>query len=628
MEYDFCGWATKNNLKCADGVTIRRDAFRVNDGKKVPLVWNHQHNSVGNVLGHAMLENRDEGVYAYCQLNNTSAGKDAKEVIKHGDVVALSVWANNIDKSGDDVIHGVIREVSLVLAGANPGAFVESVISHGEPMGYDEDEGIFYTGEGIIFESDIQHSDQAANSGADISHAENSKSDKKSEEDKKTDTPENDKTIGEVFNTLNEEQKTAVAIIVGQAIADAKENSDNKENKEDDKTMSHNIFDQDGGKNNARVLSHSECNDILENAKQVGSLRKVFRETVGDDVIAHAVPMDGMVGPATSESTKTAGIKGIDMLLPEYRNQNMPPEFISRDMGWVSIVLNGVHKLPYERVKTMFADITEDDARAKGYVKGDQKFPEVFSTLTRTTEGQMIYKLQKLDREDILDITDFDMVPWIKREMDMMLDEEKARAILIGDGRQANDKFKIKEDRIRPIVTDVALFNVRVKVTPPANADLSTLADTTIDAVIRARKKYKGSGNPIFFTTEDVVTEMLMIKDKIGHKLYKTMQELATALRVSNIVTVEPMSGYKIDGEELVGVVVNLNDYAVGQNPRAKRDMFEDFDIDFNKYTYLKEEKFSGALIKPFSALTITLAAGSSFTPSESAGGSSGEDNG
>lgn len=616
MKYDFCGWATKNDLKCSDGRVIRRGAFAANNGKRVPLVWNHQHNTVDGVLGHAILKNRDDGVYAYCYLNNTPSGKKAKEVIQHGDVESLSIWANNLDQNGYDVTHGVIREVSLVLAGANPGAFVESVMAHGEPMGDDECEGIFYTGEGININLQLQHSDE--DDPEDLFHAENSKSDEENEDEKKTGN--SDKTIGEVFDTLTDEQKTAVAIIVGQAIADSKsekEDNDNDDEKKEDKSMGHNIFDQDESKQQTRYLSHSDGVAIIEKAKQIGSLRSAFRETVGDDIIVHAVPMDGMTGPATSESSKTAGVKGIDMLLPEYKSLNTPPEFISRDMGWVTAVLNGVHKLPYERVKTMFADITEDEARAKGYIKGDQKFPEVFSILTRTTEGQMIYKLQKLDREDIMDITDFDIVPWIKNEMDLMLDEEKARAILIGDGRLSNDKFKIKEDRIRPIVNDVPLFNVRVRVTPAAGASSTDIADATIDAIIRARKKYKGSGNPTFFTTEDVVTEMLMIKDKIGHKLYKTLTELATALRVKDIVTVEPMAGYKLDDEELIGTIVNLNDYGVGQNPRAKRDMFEDFDIDFNKYTYLKEEKFSGALIKPFSALTITLAAGSSLAPDE-----------
>lgn len=600
MAYDFCGWATKNDLKCADGLTIRKNAFKVNDGTKVPLVWNHHHESVSNVLGHAMLKNKQEGVYAYCQFNDTAAGQEAKKVVRHGDIVSLSVLANNIEKNGTDVVHGVIREVSLVLAGANPGAFIESVIAHGIPIDDDDTDAVIYTGESLTFENEIAHADEEP----------------KKEESKTASKDDDSETIGEVFDSLTDKQKTAVAIIIGQALSDKKGSEDDEKKGGDE--MAHNIFDKnDKDDTQQTYLSHSDGIEIIQTAKQIGSLREAFRRKVGDDVIAHAVPMDGMT--ATTES-KNYGVNGFDLMAPDYKNQNIPPEFISRDMGWVNTVLSGVHKLPYEKIRSMYADITEDDARAKGYIKGAQKFEEVFSILTRTTEGQMIYKLQKLDREDIMDIIDFDVVPWIKREMDIMLDEEKARAILIGDGRLSTDKYKIKEDRIRPIVKDVPLFNVRVKVKPDTAAATITydeLANATVDAVIRARKKYKGSGTPAFFTTDDVITEMLMIKDKIGHKIYKTMQELATALRVSAIIPVEPMAGYKIDNEELVGVIVNLQDYAVGQNPRAKRDMFEDFDIDFNKYTYLKEEKFSGALRKPFSALTVTLAAGYSFASSD-----------
>lgn len=608
--YDFCGWATKNNLRCSDGRVIRRGAFKDNDGNKVPLVWNHQHNSASEILGHAILENRNEGVYAYCSFNNTSAGKDAKEAVKHGDVTSLSIWANDLEQQGSDVLHGVIREVSLVLAGANPGAFIESVLAHGEPMEDYDEEGIIYTGADIIIESSISHADSSDDE-------DNSKDGQKKSDDDNEDDKSSEKTIEEVFNTLNEEQKAAVAIIVGQAV------SDSKQDNEEDEEMAHNIFDRDDNDTSqSGYLSHADGVAIIEKAKQIGSLKQAFREYMGDDVIIHAVPTGGMTLPGTSESTKTYGVKGMDMLLPEYQNQNVPPEFISRDQNWVGKVLSGVHKLPYEKVKTMFADITEDEARAKGYIKGDQKWPEVFSILTRTVDGQTIYKLQKLDRDDIITITEFELVPWIKREMDIMLDEEKARAILIGDGRLTTDKFKIKEDKIIPIVKDVDLFNIKVKVTVPANTSKSDVADTLIDKIIRARKKYKGSGEPSFYTTEDVITEMLSIKDKIGHRIYKTMQELATTLRVKEIVPVEPMSGYKIDTSELVGVIVNLTDYAVGQNPKAGRTMFEDFDIDFNKMTYLKEERFSGALRKPFSAITITLSGVSLSSDDEDSSGS------
>lgn len=577
--YDFCGWATKNDLKCSDGRVIRKGAFKVQDGREVPLVYNHQHNSIDDVLGRALLHNMDGGVYVYGFFNDSDKGKRAKEAVKHGDIKSLSIWANNLEQEGSDVIHGVIREVSLVLAGANPGAFIESVVAHGLPMDDDEDECILYTGDNIRFQSQLSHADD-----------DNAQSDNDN-------VDSGEKTVGELFNSLTDEQKAAVAIIVGQAVADETNNKN-----EEGEDMSHNIFDKDA-QESEKYLSHADGVAIIAAAKECGSLKKAFKDYVGDDIIAHAVPMDGMTA---ATETQDYGINGVSMLLPDYKNLNTPPEFISRNMGWVGKVLAGVHKLPFMRIKSMYADITEDEARAKGYVKGDQKMPEVFATLQRTTDGQMIYKLQKLDREDILDITDFDIIPWIKREMDIMLDEEKARAILIGDGRQVNDKYKIKEDRIRPIVKDVDLFNVKVNVTIPASTSATDAAEMIIDEIIRSRKKYKGSGNPVFFTTEDAVTDMLLIKDKIGHKIYKTMDELKTALRVSDIVTVEPMEGQKIDGKDLVGVIVNLNDYAVGQNPRAKRDMFEDFDIDFNKYTYLKEEKFSGALIKPFSAITVT----------------------
>lgn len=583
--YDFCGWATKNDLKCSDGRVIRKGAFKVQDGREVPLVYNHQHNSIDDVLGRALLHNMDGGVYVYGFFNDSDKGKRAKEAVKHGDIKSLSIWANNIEQEGSDVIHGVIREVSLVLAGANPGAFIESVVAHGLPMDDDEDECILYTGDNIRFQSQLSH--------ADGDRAQSDKNGKSGNDNGDS----GEKTVGELFNSLTDEQKAAVAIIVGQAVAD-ETNNKNKEGKD----MSHNIFDKDA-QESEKYLSHADGMAIIAAAKECGSLKKAFKDYVGDDIIAHAVQMDGMTA---ATETQNYGINGVSMLLPDYKNLNTPPEFISRNMGWVSKVLAGVHKLPFMRIKSMYADITEDEARAKGYVKGDQKMPEVFATLQRTTDGQMIYKLQKLDREDILDITDFDIVPYIKREMDIMLDEEKARAILIGDGRQVNDKYKIKEDRIRPIAKDVDLFNVKVNVTIPASTSATDAAEMIIDEIIRSRKKYKGSGNPIFFTTEDAVTDMLLIKDKIGHKIYKTMDELKTALRVSDIVTVEPMEGQKIDMNDLVGVIVNLNDYAVGQNPRAKRDMFEDFDIDFNKYTYLKEEKFSGALIKPFSAITVT----------------------
>jgi len=616
--YDFSGWATKNDLKCADGRIIRRDAFKVNDGKRVPMVWNHQHNSIGDVLGHAMLENRDEGVYAYCTFNDTQAGRDAKECVKHGDVESLSIWANNLEQVGSDVLHGVIREVSLVLAGANPGAFVESVMAHGEPMDEYDEEGIFYTGDEIYMEHSLDKKkkeddedededldeDDKSEEDEDLEE-ESDESDEKDEEEKKKMSKDlkhsdDEKTVGDVLDTLNEEQKKAVAIVVDQILKDEKGSN---EEDEDDMKLKHNIFDTEDTQEQ-NYLSHADMEQIFADAKRLGSLRDAVNENFEEGgVLAHSIPMDGMVGPSQATAAQKYGFRDPDMLFPEYRDINSgAPEWISRDMDWVQKVIGGVRRSPFSRIKTQFADITEDAARAKGYIKGNQKKEEVFTLLKRTTDPQTIYKKQKMDRDDIVDITDFDVVAWIKSEMRVMLNEEIARAILIGDGRQPDDDDKIQEQHVRPIVSDVDLFNVKVPVT-------SNNAKDIINAVIRARKNYKGSGNPTFFTTEDVVTEMLLLEDQIGHKIYKTESELATALRVSNIVTVEPMENQTVKVNNvaypLVGVIVNLKDYNVGADKGGDINLFDDFDIDYNQYKYLMETRISGALIKPFSALTI-----------------------
>lgn len=617
--YDFSGWATKNDLRCADGRIIRRDAFKVNDGKRVPMVWNHQHNSVGDVLGHAMLENRKEGVYAYCTFNDTQAGRDAKECVKHGDVESLSIWANNLEQNGPDVLHGVIREVSLVLAGANPGAFVESVMAHGEPMDDIDEEGIFYTGENLFFEhsldkkkkveddedekdpeednddvddeKDSEEEDDESEGEEDMD--EEKKNLKHSDEDSKK-----EKTVQDVIDTMTEEQKNVLYGIVG-SIVEEKDSDD----KEEDKDMKHNIFDTEDTQEQ-NYLSHADMEQIFADAKRLGSLRDAVNENFEEGgVLAHATPTDGMVGPSSSTASQAYGFRDPDMLFPEYRSVNgNTPEWIKRNTDWVATVMNGVHRSPFSRIKTTYADITEDEARARGYIKGKEKKEEVFTLLKRTTDPQTIYKKQKMDRDDIIDITDFDVVAWIKSEMRVMLDEEIARAILIGDGRSTASDDKIKEDHIRPIVSDVDLFNVKVPVT-------ETGAKAQINAVIRARKNYKGSGNPTFFTTEDVVTEMLLLEDTIGHKIYKTEAELATALRVSKIVTVEAMEGAKVTidskQKDLIGIIVNLNDYNVGADKGGAINLFDDFDIDYNQYKYLMETRISGALIKPFSALTV-----------------------
>ena len=622
--YDFSGWATKNNLKCADGRIIRRDAFKVNDGKRVPLVWNHQHNSVGDVLGHAILENREDGVYAYGRFNNTTAGQEAKECLKHGDVESLSIWANNLEQVGSDVLHGVIREVSLVLAGANPGAFVESVMAHGEPMDDFDEEGIFYTGDGIFIEhsldkkkKDEDEDDEDEDPDEEDDSEEDEDSDDVDNEDDDEETPSDeedkkvkkekelkhadDKTVGDVLDTLNEDQKKAVAIVIDQVLKDEKGNDSN--DKEEDEDMKHNIFDtKDTQEQN--YLSHADMQQIFADAKRLGSLRDAVNENFEEGgVLAHAIPTDGMMGPSSATASQTYGFRDPDMLFPEYKSVNgNTPEWLKRNTEWVSVVMNGVHRTPFSRIKTTYADITEDEARARGYIKGNLKKEEVFTLLKRTTDPQTIYKKQKMDRDDIVDITDFDVVAWIKAEMRIMLDEEIARAILIGDGRLASSDDKIQEAHVHPIVSDVDLFNVKVPVTKAGAKD-------QINAIIRARKKYKGSGNPTFFTTEDVVTEMLLLEDTIGHKLYKTEQELATALRVSKIVTVEVMEGAKVTvsgaEKDLIGIIVNLNDYNVGADKGGAINLFDDFDIDYNQYKYLMETRISGALIKPFSALTV-----------------------
>lgn len=593
MAYDFEGWATKNNLKCADGLVIRKDAFKVNDGTRVPLVWNHQHNAIKDVLGHAILKNMDEGVYAYCSFNNTTNGQDAKEAVLHGDVTSLSIWANNLQQAGNDVLHGVIREVSLVLAGANPGARIESVISHGMSIDDGEDEGIIYTGEGIF----ICHADKNDEGG-------------RSMEEKEQDT--DGRTVEQVLNGMTDEQKAAVGIIVEQAILDAKNDNDGDESpteKEELAEMKHNMFE---GSSQRTVISTEDMKQIMADAKRIGSLKESVKEHIAHGVLSHSIDTTGMT---TATGTQTYGFNDPSMLFPDYKSLNTSPEWISRSMDWVAKLMAKVHHTPFSRIKSTYANITEDEARARGYIKGKLKKEEVFTTLKRTTDPQTIYKKQKLDRDDITDIVDFDVVAWIKAEMRVMLDEEIARGILLGDGRPADSDDKIQEIHIRPVVKDVPLFNTIIKVSVPWDADDATIAKETIKAAIRGRKHYKGSGKPDFWTTEDVTTEMLLLEDQIGHAIYKTEAELATKLRVNEIIPVEPMEGYKIAITEngttkeypLLGSIVNMADYNVGADKGGQVELFDDFDIDYNQQKYLIETRISGALIKPFSALTLVL---------------------
>ena len=558
-KFDFSGWATKANIRCSDGLTIMKDAFKHNDGKVVPLVWNHDHNDPFNVLGHAMLENREDGVYAYCTFNeDTEQGRNAKSLVEHGDVVSLSIFANKLKKQGENVVHGEIREVSLVLAGANPGATIESVLRHGEES--DED-AIIYMNEGIT-----------------LNHAEKKVEEK---EDTKMAEEKKDKTIAEVFDTLNEEQKTAVYAIISQVMDDSGEEDDNKE--EEKPEMKHNVFDSET--KNEETLSHDAMTTIINDGKRYGSLKESF--------LAHA---------------DEYGIKTIDYLFPEATNLNPTPEFIKREMGWVSTVMNGVHHTPFSRIKSMFADITEDEARAKGYIKGKLKKEEVFSLLKRTTNPTTIYKKQKLDRDDVVDITDFDVIAWLKSEMRMMLDEEIARAILVGDGRLSSSDDKINEDCIRPIWKDADLYTIKRTMTVASAAD-KDIASEFIDEVVRGMADYKGSGSPICFMTEALLTECLLLKDKNGIRIYKDVNEIATAMRVSRIITVPVMEGLtRTSGSDtltLKAIVVNLNDYNVGADKGGSINMFDDFDIDYNQQKYLIETRCSGALTKPHSAIVL-----------------------
>lgn len=575
MKYDFSGWATRNNIKCSDGRTILKDAFKQHDGQTVPLVWNHQHNESANVLGHAVLENRDEGVYAYCTFNDTEAGKNAKLLVEHGDVTALSIYANQLKQKGSNVMHGTIREVSLVLAGANPGAFIDSVIRHGE---FCEDEAVIYTGEELT----LQHADDP--------------SDKADEKDKKGDdeVDNNEKTIKDVVDSMSEEQKNVLYALVGQALegkemaqSAIEENENNIEEDGGEQEMKHNVFEGKETENN-NVLSHDAMETILKDAKRYGSLKESF--------LAHA---------------ESYGIKDIEWLFPDAKNVNMPPDFIKRDDSYVQKVMRGVHHVPFSRIKSMHANITADEARAKGYIKGNRKKEEVFTLLKRSTTPTTIYKKQKLDRDDVVDITDFDVVAWLKMEMRMMLDEEIARAILVGDGRLSDSDDKINETCIRPISKDDDLYCVKAPVAVAAAATDDDVAKAFIKTVIKSRKEYKGSGSPTLFTTEDVITNCLLLEDKNGRVIYDTIDKLATALRVKEIVAVEVMEGAntmvnKVE-KPLMAIMVNLVDYYVGADKGGAVNMFDDFDIDYNQQKYLMETRCSGALVKPYSAVAVAL---------------------
>lgn len=564
--HDFGGWATKFGIRCSDGRVITKEAFKDCDGKTVPLVWNHGHNDPSNVLGHAMLKCRDEGIYAYGDFNSNPEGIKAKELVDHGDVTALSIYANHLKHSGSNVIHGAIREVSLVLAGANPGATIDSILQHSDT----DEEDVIIT---MLFDDTqvIAHSDESDEDES-IVHAESSKTKETNKEEAPMATENKERTIGEVFDEFTDEQKDVVYALVGMAL--------DQNDEEGDGEMAHNIFDNEE-MNDSTTLSHSEMQTIVSDARRCGSMRESFLE--------HA---------------EEYGIQNLEYLFPDDRNVTDKPLFISRDTGWVSKVMSAVHHVPFTRIKSMFADITEDEARAKGYIKGKFKKEEVFSLLKRRTEPTTVYKKQKMDKDDQKDIVDFDMIAWLKAEMRLMLDEELARSYLIGDGRLASDEDKIDETRIRPVLNDHDLFVIRWAVASGADADAT--AKNIERAAIKARKNYKGSGNPTLWTTEDVLTDMLLREDSTGRKIYKTEAELATALRVKEIVTVPLMEGLKDkDNKDVYGIIVNMADYYVGADKGGSIDMFEDFDIDYNQNKYLIETRCSGALVRPFSAIVL-----------------------
>lgn len=559
---DFSGWATRAGLRCADGRTIMRDAFKDNDGKQVPLVWNHQHNDPYNVLGHALLENRDEGVYAYCYLNATESANAARELIQHGDVRALSIYANGLKQQGGNVRHGTIREVSLVLAGANPGAFIESVVRHGA-IEDDEEEGVIYTGEDI--------SENLSHAAVPIDAVASGRAEAKEDDTMK------EKTVQDVINTMTEEQKTAMYAIIGEVVQQYDGGDGDEEGGEN---VKHNIFDTDTAPQED-YISHSDMMAVIEDTKRYGSMK--------DSALAH-------------------GIEDIDYLFPEAKTLDNPPAWIQRRMEWVSKVMGAVRHTPFSRIKSIFADLTEDEARALGYIKGNFKKEQVFGLLKRITQPTTVYKKQKFDRDDLVDITDFDVVAWVKGEMRSMMEEELARAILFGDGRPNGSSDKINEDNIRPIMSDNDLFTIKALVTVPNNATDDQRAKAFVRTAIKARKNYRGSGEPSLFTTDDMLTDCLLMEDGIGHPLYESVQKLAAVLRVKEIVTVPVMEGVKgISGGDLLGLIVNLTDYNVGADKGGAVNLFDDFDIDYNQEKYLIETRCSGALIKPFSAIALEL---------------------
>ena len=586
-KYDFHGWATRNDLRCSDGRIIRRDAFKHCDGKTVPLVWNHRYDDPTNVLGHALLENREEGVYAYCAFNDSEAGKAARLLVEHGDISALSIFANGLKQDGSNVLHGDIKEVSLVLAGANPGAFISNVMRHGEMV---EDEADIYTGEDFIVgmeddKKNIEHSD--------------------SDMKEKKEVDSDDETVADVLKTFTPNQQKVLYQLVTDALAAKDEAQDETNEKKDENnknggnnTMKHNVFDN--SEQNENVLQHDDFQAIISDAKRYGSMREAFENYAKD----HDVDINELTHSADY------GIENIGYLFPDDKAVTREPIMVSRDMDWVAKFTNSVRHTPFSRIKSLFANITEDDARAKGYIKGNVKKEEVFTLLKRSTTPTTVYKKQKIDRDDVIDIVDFDVVAWLKREMRVMLDEEIARAALVGDGRVSSSDDKIDPIHIRPIWTDDDFYTIKQTVSVASSDSDSAIAKNFIKQCIKARKNYKGSGNPTLYTTEDILTDMLLIEDTTGRVVYESVAKLATTLRVKEIVTVPVMENLTRTDETskvhtLMGIIVNLNDYTIGADKGGAVNMFDDFDIDYNQQKYLIETRCSGALTIPYSAIAI-----------------------
>ena len=590
-KYDFHGWATRNDLRCSDGRIIRRDAFKHCDGKIVPLVWNHRHDDPTNVLGHALLENREDGVYAYCAFNDSEAGKAARLLVEHGDISALSIFANGLKQDGSNVLHGDIKEVSLVLAGANPGASIANVIRHGETV---EDEADIYTGEDFIVgmeedKKNIEHSD--------------------SDMKEKKEVDSDDKTVADVLNTFTPDQQKVLYQLVTDALAAKDEAQDEAQDETNEKkdennknggnnTMKHNVFDN--SEQNENVLQHDDFQAIISDAKRYGSMREAFENYAKD----HDVDINELTHSADY------GIENIGYLFSDDKAVTREPIMVSRNMDWVAKFTNSVRHTPFSRIKSLFANITEDDARAKGYIKGNVKKEEVFTLLKRSTTPTTVYKKQKIDRDDVIDIVDFDVVAWLKREMRVMLDEEIARAALVGDGRVSSSDDKIDPIHIRPIWTDDDFYTIKQTVSVASSDNESTIAKNFIKQCIKARKNYKGSGNPTLYTTEDMLTDMLLLEDTTGRVIYESAAKLATTLRVKEIVTVPVMENLTRTDDNskvhtLLGIIVNPNDYTIGADKGGAVNMFDDFDIDYNQQKYLIETRCSGALTLPYSAIAV-----------------------